>query len=111
MGASWMLLYEAYAQTGVSIASLFYHCSPPIVMIRSPILFKERLSAAKIVGFMAVLCGIFLINGSLSSKMDVLGVICGLFSAVAYSVMVMANKKSAIIADWRIRLSSFALVF
>ena len=32
-----------------------------------------------------------------SSRIDIFGVICGLFSAVAYSVMVMANKKSAII--------------
>ena len=68
MGASWMLLYEAYAQIGVSIASLFYHCSLPNVMILSPILFKERLTAAKIVGFMAFLCGIFLINGSFPAE-------------------------------------------
>lgn len=97
MGESWMLLYEAYAQIGFSIASLFYHCSLPNVMILSPILFKERLTAAKIVGFMAVLCGIFLINGNFSSRIDIFCVICGLFSAVAYSVMVIANKKSAII--------------
>ena len=30
-----------------------------------------------------------------SSRIDIFGVIFGLFSAVAYSVMVMANKKSA----------------
>ena len=68
MGANCMLLYEAYARIGVSIASLFYHCGLSIVMIRSPILFKEQLTAAKIVGFMAVLCGIFLINGSFPAE-------------------------------------------
>lgn len=95
MGPSWMFLYEAYARIGVGVASLLYYCGPVIVMILSPILFKERLTATKIVGFLAVLCGIFLINGNSSSKMDIFGVICGLASAVAYSVMVMANKKSA----------------
>ena len=36
MGTSWMFLYEAYAQIGVSIASLCYYCGPVIVMALSP---------------------------------------------------------------------------
>lgn len=30
MGASWMFLYEAYTQIGVSIATLAYYCGPII---------------------------------------------------------------------------------
>ncbi len=51
MGASWMFLYEAYRQIGVSISSLLYYCGPVIVMILSPLLFKEKLTAPKIIGF------------------------------------------------------------
>lgn len=33
MGTSWMLLYEAYARIGVSVASLLYYCGTVIVMV------------------------------------------------------------------------------
>lgn len=32
MGASWVFLFEAYAQIGVSMATLAYYCGPVIVM-------------------------------------------------------------------------------
>lgn len=94
MGASWMLLYEAYAQIGVSISSLLYYCGPVVVMALSPILFKEKLTAVKFIGFAAVLCGVFLVNGQSAEKLNTFGIVCGLLSAVMYSVMVMANKKA-----------------
>ena len=37
MGTSWMFLYEAYVQIGISIATLAYYCGHVIVMILSPI--------------------------------------------------------------------------
>ena len=64
MGTSWMFLYEAYQQIGVSLASLLYYCGPVIVMICSPVIFKEKLTAPKIIGFLTVLVGIFLVNGN-----------------------------------------------
>src|SRR5687767_1222205 len=63
MGASWMFLYEAYAQIGVSIATLAYYCGPVIVMVLSPMIFKEKMTAAKLLGFLAVLLGMFCVNG------------------------------------------------
>ncbi len=94
MGASWMFLYEAYAQIGVSISSLLYYCGPVIVMTLSPLLFEEKLTLPKIIGFMAVLAGIFLVNGNISGQLDKWGIICGLMSAVMYSFMVICNKKA-----------------
>lgn len=95
MGASWIFLYEAYARIGVSIASLLYYCGPVIVMILSPILFHEKLTVPKITGFLTVLCGVFLVNGTDSHKIiDSFGSICGVMSAVMYSFMVIFNKKA-----------------
>lgn len=95
MGASWMFLYEAYVRIGVSIASLLYYCGPVIVMALSPLLFKEKLTALKIAGFLSVLGGVFLINGNaLAGNSDNFGIICGLLSAVMYSFMVIFNKKA-----------------
>ncbi len=94
MGASWMFLYEAYAQIGVSISSLLYYCGPVIVMALSPMLFKEKLTLPKITGFIAVLAGIFLVNGNISGQLNKWGIFCGLMSAVMYAFMVICNKKA-----------------
>ncbi len=95
MGTSWIFLYEAYARIGVSISSLLYYCGPVIVMVLSPLLFKEKLTAFKVIGFLSVLCGVFLVNGNaFDGSGDTFGVLCGLSSAVMYSLMVIFNKKA-----------------
>jgi drug/metabolite transporter (DMT)-like permease len=93
MGASWMFLYEAYVQIGVSIATLAYYCGPVIVMVLAPALFGERMTTAKLLGFLAVLLGMFCVNGrTLLENGLSWGLLCGILSAVMYSFMVIFNK-------------------
>lgn len=95
MGTSWMFLYEAYQQIGVSLASLLYYCGPVIVMILSPLIFREKLTAPKILGFLLVLIGIYFVNGnSVTEGSSTWGIICGAMSAVMYFFMVTLNKQS-----------------
>lgn len=94
-GANWMFLYEAYARIGVSVSSLLYYCGPVIVMALSPLLFKERLTIFKLMGFAAVFCGVFCISGNtVEGKADVFGICCGILSAVMYAFLVIFNKKA-----------------
>ena len=94
MGTSWIFLYEAYDKIGVSLASLAYYCGPVIVMMLSPILFGEKLTRIKVCSFLVVLVGIFLVNGTaFENGVSIWGLVCGLLSAVCYSLMVMFNKK------------------
>ena len=92
MGTSWMFLYEAYQQIGVSLSSLLYYCGPVIVMILSPIIFREKLTAPKLLGFATVLVGIFLVNGNAVEHSSPWGLFCGAMSAVMYFFMVTLNK-------------------
>ena len=95
MGSSWLFLYEAYQQIGVSLATLANYCSPVIIMILSPVLFREKLTLAKLAGFLAVLCGMFLVNvQALDGGGSAWGLFCGVMSAVAYALMVIFNKKA-----------------
>jgi len=95
MGTSWMFLYEAYRQIGVSIASLAYYCGPVIIMILSPILFNEKLTWQKIVGFLGVLVGMLCVNlQAFNEGKTTWGLFCGIMSAVMYAVMVIFNKKA-----------------
>ncbi len=95
MGTGWMFLYEAYQQIGVGIASLLYYCGPVIVMVLSPLIFKERLTPPKMIGFLVVLAGLCLVNGNTAGgEANMWGLFCGGMSAVMYFFMVTLNKKS-----------------
>jgi len=95
MGTSWMFLYEAYVQIGVSIATLVYYCGPVIVMILSPLVFREKMTSSRLVGFFAVIMGMICVNGQDSSEGGFSwGLICGLLSAFMYGFMVIFNKKA-----------------
>ena len=94
-GSSWLFLYEGYVRLGVSIASLCNYCGPVIVMALSPILFREKLTPVKIIGFAAVLCGVCFINGKVAGSGDAGGLICGIMSAVTYAFMIILKKLSA----------------
>ena len=96
MGISWMFLYEAYQQIGVSLSSLLYYCGPVIVMVLSPILFREKLTTPKITGFLLVVVGVILVNGRIvKSGESSWGLFCGAMSAVMYAFMVICNKKAS----------------
>lgn len=95
MGISWMFLYEAYQQIGVSLSSLLYYCGPVIVMALSTLLFREKLTLPKIFGFALVLLGLVLVNGNIvGDTQSHWGILCGILSAVMYAFMVICNKKA-----------------
>jgi len=115
MGTSWMFLYEAYQRIGVSIASLAYYCGPVIVMILSPVLFREKLTWPRMAGFLTVLVGMFCVNSLATSEVNTtIGLFCGIMSAVMYAFMVIFNKKAKSITGlensmWQL-LTSFLTV-
>lgn len=95
MGINWILLFEAYKYTTVSVATLSYYFAPVIVTLICPILFKERLTAKKLVCFIFSTLGLVLVIGvtDLSSgKLDIRGVLFGLGAAVFYASVIILNK-------------------
>lgn len=111
-GLSWIFLYEAYNQIGVSTASLLYYCGPVIVMVLSPLLFKEHLTLVKVTGASSVLLGIFLINGhALQGGKAGFGLFLGAMSAVMYAIMIIFNKKAILITGMENSLLQLAISF
>jgi len=95
MGVNWILLFEAYRYTTVSVATLSYYFAPVIVTIVSPILFKEKLTVKQIICFVMSTVGIVLLTGigDLSSgSSNLKGIIFGLSAAVFYATVVLFNK-------------------
>lgn len=94
MGVHWMFLYEAYARVGPGLGTLLCYCGPVIVVVLSPLVFKEKLTLPKVLGFAAVMLGVCFISGISGAKMDPFGFLCGILSAVTYAGMVIFNKKA-----------------
>ena len=95
MGFNWILLFEAYKYTTVSVATLSYYFAPVIVTAVCPFLFKEKLTRKQILCFVMSTLGIVLITGigDLSQgSSHLLGVCFGLGAAVLYATVVLINK-------------------
>ena len=94
MGFNWILLFEAYKYTSVSVATLSYYFAPVIVTVVCPFLFKERLTGKQMVCFVMSTLGIVLITGigDVGSGRDHIGIMFGLSAAVLYATVVLINK-------------------
>ena len=94
MGINWILLFEAYRYTSVSVATLSYYFAPVIVIIACPFLFRERLTAKQIFCFVMATAGVVLITGvgGLGGS-DLKGIALGLSAAVFYASVILLNKR------------------
>lgn len=94
IGINWILLFEAYKYTTVSVTTLSYYFAPVIVTVVCPILFKEKLTGRQILCFVMSTVGIVLITGigNLKGENDIIGIIYALSAAVLYASVVLLNK-------------------
>ncbi len=94
LGFNWVLLFGAYRYAGVSIATLVYYCGPMLALILSPIIFKEKLKANKIVAVMAVAAGMLFISGNVTEGSDVqTGLLLGAGAAALYALIIIVTKR------------------
>ena len=93
MGVNWILLFEAYKYTTVSVATLSYYFAPVIMMVVCPLLFKEKLTGKHILCFIMSTLGLVLITGTAGGgSRDLLGIAFGLGAAVLYAAVILLNK-------------------
>lgn len=60
IGINWVLLFQAYANTTVSLATISYYFAPTLVTIASAMLFREHLGPKQIVCFIMATLGLVL---------------------------------------------------
>lgn len=95
MGVNWILLFEAFNYTSVSVATLSYYFAPVIVTVVSPLLFREKLTGRQIVCFVVSTLGLVLITGVSGlgeGSSDLTGILFGLGAAVFYAAVILLNK-------------------
>ena len=97
IGFNWMLLFEAYNHTTVAVATLCYYMAPTVVMLLSPIFFKEELTFRKAVCAAVAVVGMVLVSGVAGNGGpqggSLRGVLLGLGAAAFYSGVIIMNNK------------------
>lgn len=95
MGINWILLFQSYKYTTISIATLSYYFAPVIVTVICPFLFHEKLTGKQILCFCMSTVGLVLIIGIGNMGQggnDLLGILFGLGAAVFYATVILLNK-------------------
>ena len=94
IGINWILLFEAYKYTTVSVATLSYYFAPVIVTLVCPILFKEKLTKRQFICFFMSTVGLVLITGlgEIGGGKDFIGILFGLGAAAFYATVILLNK-------------------
>ena len=96
LGFNWILLFEAYQYTSVATATLCYYMAPIFIILASPLLLREKLTAKKALCVAVALGGMVLVSGFLETGIgsigEMKGVLLGLAAAVFYASVVLLNK-------------------
>ncbi len=95
MGFNWLLLFQAYKYTTVSVATLSYYFAPVLVTVLCPILFKEKMKPVNWLCFGFSTLGIMLLTGlgdPTQGQNHLAGIGFGLGAAVLYATVMILNK-------------------
>ena len=99
MGVNWILLFESYRFTSISVATLCYYMEPTFLILASPLLLHEPLTARRALCAGAALAGMALVSGVLDGAPprpgEWRGILLGLGAAMLYTAVVLLNKVTA----------------
>ena len=94
LGLNWVALFSAYRLLNVSLATLIYYIGPILVLLFSPIIFREKLTGTKIAAVASVAVGLVCISGSiLVGGMNPVGFAAAIASALFYAALIVFNKR------------------
>lgn len=97
LGAGWVLLFQGYKNTSISIATLSYYIAPVFIVILSIIVLKEKITLKKILCIIVAIIGLLLVLdikniGNIGDNNHLLGISYSVLAAVFYAIVVILNK-------------------
>ena len=97
LGFNWIFLFESYNHTSVATATVCYYLAPILVILLSPILFREKLTRRQRIGAICAMTGLIAVSGlpdtGLPGREEWKGICFGLAAAVLYACVMILNKK------------------
>lgn len=117
--ANWLMLFESFALTSITVATIVYHTQPFFILILGSLIFRERLGLASIGWTILAFIGVVLIAGVDSAAFAqgdgyLLGVFYALGAAFCYGVATLIVKelkgvKPHIVAFVQVALGAVAI--
>ena len=97
IGFNWIMLFEAYRYTTVATATLCYYLAPVFMILASPLVLREKLTAKRLICAAVALFGMVFVSGvpesGLPSVSEASGIVLGVGAAVFYATVILLNKK------------------
>lgn len=97
LGFNWIFLFESYNHTSVATATVCYYLAPILVILLSPILFREKLTRRQRIGAVCAMTGLIAVSGlpdtGLPGWEEWKGICFGLAAALLYACVMILNKK------------------
>lgn len=97
LGVGWVLLFQGYKNTTISIATLSYYIAPIFIVILSIIVLKEQITGKKILCILVAIIGLILVLdikslGNIGENNHLIGIVYSILAAVFYAIVVILNK-------------------
>lgn len=97
LGTGWVLLFQGYKNTTISIATLSYYIAPVFIIILSIVVLKEKITMKKILCIIVAIIGLLLVLdiksiGDIGDNNHLLGILYSVLAAVFYAIVVILNK-------------------
>ncbi|MEU6380079.1 DMT family transporter [Streptomyces sp. NPDC046909] len=95
---NWVFLFESYENTSISVATVVYHTQPFYVVLLGALLFRERVTPAKVGWIGLAFAGLILVSGVTPGDFTsggpyVLGVGQALLAALLYGLSTLVTKR------------------
>lgn len=93
---NWLLLFSAYGQASIAVATVVYHVQPFMLLALAALLFGERLSAGGAGWLLLAFIGMLLIvsaKAGAAGENYLLGVLLALASAFFYAIAAITAKQ------------------
>ncbi|MFG2330696.1 DMT family transporter [Streptomyces sp. NPDC048604] len=91
---NWVFLFEAYEATSISFATVVYHTQPFFLVVFGAVLFRERITAARLGWLGVAFVGLVLVSGIRpgdTASLKGLGLALG--AAVLYALSTIVTKR------------------
>ncbi|MGW2569748.1 DMT family transporter [Streptomyces sp. NPDC001537] len=95
---NWVFLFESYENTSISVATVVYHTQPFYVVLLGALLFRERLTAARVGWIALAFAGLILVSGVTPADFTsggtyLTGVGQALLAALLYGLSTLVTKR------------------
>ncbi|MGW4699537.1 DMT family transporter [Streptomyces sp. NPDC004285] len=91
---NWVFLFEAYAATSISLATVVYHTQPFFLVLLGAVFLRERISGAKLGWLALAFAGLVLVSGVRpGDTASLAGLGFALAAAVLYALATFVTKR------------------